>query len=173
MDRYGLLCHPYHLNERRTVRYFDTHTHVVSPDVERYPRSSLSGRESQWSQDQATPVDELVRQMDQAGIEYALVVQPLNTYGYDNRYAAESVAQYPGRLFGVCSVDFASDGAVSEISRLLDAGSYVGCRLYRGGRKAPLHAGPLDDPRTFDAWRIVEERLLPVAIRMEVESIPQ
>src|SRR5436190_20649364 len=76
----------------------DTHTHVISPDQVRYPLAPVGGKQSDWSAHHPTDHDTLLRSMDDAGIERAMVVQASTAYGNDNRYAADAVRAHPNHF---------------------------------------------------------------------------
>ena len=47
----------------------------------------------------------LIKRMDDASVDRAVVVQAFMAHAYDNRYTADSVARNPDRCVGVCVVD--------------------------------------------------------------------
>ena len=59
----------------------DTHTHVVSSDKTKHP---LDVGASGWSTEVSNDVEDLIAEMDAAGVECATLVQPNGTYGLDN-----------------------------------------------------------------------------------------
>jgi predicted TIM-barrel fold metal-dependent hydrolase len=76
---------------------FDTHAHVLSADLARYPHSTLRGGAKPPVSPLVFTVQELVRQLDAGGVAHACIVQRATLYGYDNRYALDSAAAYPAR----------------------------------------------------------------------------
>ncbi|WP_423183503.1 hypothetical protein [Arthrobacter sp. NyZ413] len=79
------------------MHYFDTHTHAISADTDRFPVKPLGGTRSEWSQTRPVDVDGLIRNLDEAGIERAALVHASTVYGFDNRYAAAALARYRAR----------------------------------------------------------------------------
>jgi L-fuconolactonase len=69
----------------------DTHAHVVSDDVVRYPRLA--------SAPDGAPASELTALMPAVGVHRALLVQPGSVYGSDTRYCVDSARARPD-LFG-------------------------------------------------------------------------
>jgi len=78
----------------------DTHAHVSSPDVRRYPTQyTLRGNSEMPTlgdyvrQIPVLPVEQFIAENDAAGIDATVVVQMYARYAYDNNYAADSVAR--------------------------------------------------------------------------------
>jgi predicted TIM-barrel fold metal-dependent hydrolase len=110
----------------------DFHTHVLSPQIKnnrsRYVNKD-PGFALIYSDDKAriATADDLITCMDRQGVDISVVVN----YGWSthelcvetNDYILESVARYPERLIGFCSVqpDF-GDAALVEIERCAVAG---------------------------------------------------
>ena len=69
----------------------DTHTHVVSSDRNAHP---LHPDATGWSLEVSNNVEDLIREMDSAGVECATLVQPNGTYGLDNTYQCDSAKLY-------------------------------------------------------------------------------
>jgi L-fuconolactonase len=119
------------MGEPVTYRIFDTHVHVVSADLQRYPRTLLpnfSGGALPWYET-ALPVEALLEQMNVARVDHAVVVQPLGVYGFDNRCAVDSVDSEPSRLAAVVAVDPVSPGATGELLDWVTARKAAGLRL--------------------------------------------
>ena len=76
----------------------DTHLHVWSDDFSRYPFSD--GRTT----DQLGTVELLNQTMDEAGVDKAVIVQPIH-YLYDNRYVAACVRRFPDKFAAVGLLD--------------------------------------------------------------------
>src|ERR1700739_3482844 len=83
----------------------DLHPHIVSPDTKRYPLNPLGGTQSAWSSERPTTYQDLIKAMDEAGVDKAAIVHSSTAYGYDNSYAADAVAAVPSRFTGVYSID--------------------------------------------------------------------
>jgi predicted TIM-barrel fold metal-dependent hydrolase len=149
----------------------DSHTHVISPDAERYPHAPLGGHRSDWSK--ARPVDHhgLVAAMDEAGIAQAVVVQASTVYGHDSHYVVEAVRAHPGRFVGVFSLNAVADDAVDQIKRWTDQG-LVGLRLFTTGSTMPGQADWLGDRRSWPAWAYAEARGIPICLQMTMDGIP-
>jgi predicted TIM-barrel fold metal-dependent hydrolase len=76
----------------------DTHTHVVSSDKRKHP---LDPGARGWSTEVSNDVEDLIAEMDRAGVACATLVQPNGTYGLDNTYQCDSARQYAPRTVAV------------------------------------------------------------------------
>jgi predicted TIM-barrel fold metal-dependent hydrolase len=149
----------------------DTHTHAISPDVDRYPLAPVGGHQSDWSAKRPVSYQALLAAMDQAGIARAVVVQASTAYGNDNRYVVEAVKAHPDRFAGVFSIDVLAEGAVDELRRWLDAG-LAGLRLFTTGTTMPGQADWLDDPRSFPVWEYAQANNVTICLQMTAAGIP-
>lgn len=149
----------------------DTHTHVIASDTARYPLGPIGGHRSEWSSKRPVDVDGLLSEMDQAGVDRAVVVQASTVYGHDNRLVADAVRAHPDRFIGVFSVDVLAPDAVRQIARWQDAGLH-GMRLFMTGTTMPGQADWLDDPRAFPAWEFAQKAGLPICLQMTMAGMP-
>tara|TARA_R110002020_G_scaffold36894_35_gene111026 strand:- start:1339 stop:2211 length:873 start_codon:yes stop_codon:yes gene_type:complete len=149
----------------------DIHPHVISPDTERYPLAPLGGKQSTWSNKHPITHDELIAEMDAAGIAKAAVVQASTAYGHDNTYVAEAVAAHPDRLTGVFSVDVLADDAIEKIEYWRSRG-LTGLRLFTAGSTMEGQANWLNDARSHAAWAHAERERLPVCVQMRPPGVP-
>ncbi len=102
----------------------DTHVHVISPDEERYPLqpTSLTGP---WYRDEPCSLGRLIELMDDAGVDRAVLVQPVSAYGFDNRYTADSARARPDRCTSVACID---PGGADPAAELRASTSARACR---------------------------------------------
>jgi L-fuconolactonase len=84
----------------------DTHVHVVSRDLARYPLRPR-GEGLTWFTEHACPAEEFSDLMAANGVEYAVLVQGMTAYGDDNRYCVDSANADPHRFTAVVYVDSA------------------------------------------------------------------
>lgn len=150
----------------------DIHPHVISTDTRRFPRAPLGGHQSDWSRERPVSCDEMIAAQDKAGIAKAALVQASTCYGHDNSYVAEAVAAHPERFTGVFSCDILQPDAVETMAHWMAKG-LTGMRLFTTGSTMPGQADWLDDSRSYPAWRLAEERSLPVCLQMTAKGIPQ
>jgi len=152
-------------------KIIDIHPHVISPDTERYPLSPLGGKQSTWSQSHPLSHEDLLAQMDAAGISKAAVVQASTAYGHNNTYLAEAVAAHPDRFTGVFSVDVLADDAIEKI-KFWQARNLTGLRLFTTGSTMPTQQPWLADPKSHAAWQYASDAGLPICVQMRPEGIP-
>ena len=154
------------------MRIIDIHPHVISMDETRYPRAPIGGRQSDWSRERPVPYEKLIAAMDAAGIAKAALVQASTCYGHDNSYVADAVAAHPERFTGVFSCDVLAPDAPEKMMDWMGRG-LTGMRLFTTGSTMPGQADWLDDPRSFPAWALAEEKNVPVCLQMTAKGIPQ
>jgi len=110
----------------------DFHTHVFSPQIKKNRSKYIDDDPSFamiYSQSDAkmATADELISSMDKDGVDISVIVN----YGWTthelcvetNDYILESIARYPDRLIGFCSVQPNSyEAAIDEIERCVKGG---------------------------------------------------
>jgi L-fuconolactonase len=153
------------------VILFDTHTHVISPDAATYPTGPIGGKQSDWSRERPVDANGLLRAMDAAGIEQAVVVQASTVYGHDNRYVADTVRAHRDRFVGVYSIDAMAPDAVERIDHWQAQGLY-GFRLFTTGSTMPGQAAWLGHPDSYPAWAHAEKHGIPVCLQMTMDGLP-
>jgi predicted TIM-barrel fold metal-dependent hydrolase len=121
----------------------DSHLHVWSDDFERYPfaegRKEIDG----------APVELLNRTMEEAGVDRAVIVQPIH-YLYDNRCLIDCLHRFPGKFAGVALVDRHAPDAPDQLQRLVEEHGFSGLRLHLARPDDPAEwAAPDQDP----IWR--------------------
>ena len=131
----------------------DTHTHVVSSDKIKHP---LDAGARGWSTEVSNNVEDLISEMDRAGVECATLVQPNGTYGLDNSYQCESARQYAQRTVAVGILDPAAPDAADKLSYWVNEHGMKGVRLQS-------HAEP-DDSRCEPLWDRAESLGIPISI---------
>lgn len=131
----------------------DTHTHVVSNDKVKHP---LDPGARGWSTEVSNDVEDLVAEMDRAGVDCATLVQPNGTYGLDNSYQCDSARQYAPRTVAVGILDPAAPDAADKLSYWVNERGMWGVRLQS-------QAEP-DDSRCDAIWQRAEALGVPVSI---------
>lgn len=155
-----------------TLEIFDIHPHVISDDTERYPPKPVRGKQSEWSKERPLTFEELVSQMDEAGVAKAAIVQSSTFYGFNNAYLADSIATNPSRFTGVCSIDVLATDAIQVLKGWMRRGM-TGLRLFTGGSNLPIDASWLDDPRSFPVWEFAADEGLSICIQTSPVGLPQ
>ena len=125
----------------------DAHTHVVSSDPDAYPLSPAALPGS-WYLQSPCSAEGLLGEMDAAGVERAVLVQPLGAYSFDNRYAAAGASAHPDRFTAACCVDPRGDSPAETLRGWLDHSGVGGARFFAlSGQRSWL-----SDPATFVLW---------------------
>ncbi len=150
----------------------DIHPHIISPDVKRYPRAPLGGKQSDWSATRPVSLEQLMAAMDGAGVAKAAIVQASTCYGHDNSYVADAVAAHPKQFTGVFSLDLLAADAPQRMRYWLDR-QLTGMRLFTFGSTMSEQASWLDDPKSYPAWTYAAERGLSICMQMSAMAIPQ
>jgi L-fuconolactonase len=149
----------------------DIHPHIVSPDTQHYPLAPLGGIQSTWSTERPTTYQDLLKAMDDAGVDKAAIVHSSTAYGYDNRYVADAVAAVPSRFTAVCSIDLMASDAVKTFDHWLARGC-TGMRLFTTGSTLPNQATWFVDPKTYPFWEHAAAKNIPVCMQMKQEGLP-
>lgn len=147
------------------VEIIDIHPHIVSGDTEKYPIAPQHGHRSDWSATRAVTFEQLIGEMDEAGVAKAAIVHSSTTYGHNNAYVADCVAQQPERFTGVYSFDLLAPDALDTFNYWLARGM-GGIRLFTGGATHQGDGRWLVDPATFPIW----ERCAEIGMTMVVQT---
>jgi predicted TIM-barrel fold metal-dependent hydrolase len=150
----------------------DIHPHIISPDLKRYPRAPLGGKQSDWSATRPVSLEQLIAAMDATGIQKAAIVQASTCYGHDNSYVADAVAAHPERFTGVFSADVLAPDATIKMRHWMERG-LSGLRLFTFGSTMSEQASWLDDPKSFPAWTYAADHGLSICMQMSATGIPQ
>jgi predicted TIM-barrel fold metal-dependent hydrolase len=153
-----------------TSEIVDIHPHIVSKDTARYPITPIGGKRSDWSEDHSITLEELVAQMDAAGVDKAAIVHSSTTYGFNNDYVVDAVKQYPKRFTGVFSVNITQPDAPERMRHWYKNGM-TGMRIYAKGTTIAEPWLALDAPETMPAWECAAELGISVATNMNATGI--
>jgi L-fuconolactonase len=146
-------------------KMIDIHPHIVSKDTVRYPVTPIGGTRSEWSKERSATLEELIAAMDQGGVDKAAIVHSSTTYGFNNDYVVDAVAQYPKRFTGVFSVNVTEPDAAQRMRYWYSRGM-TGMRIYARGSTMKEAWLALDDPKTQPAWECAGELGISVATNM-------
>ena len=132
----------------------DAHTHVSCGDDPAFPPHP-TGVASDWWRHGGT-VDELVKELDTAAVDRAVVVQAVGAYAHDCGCAAAGVAQHPGRLALIVSLDMEADDPAETMAELMGSlpVAPAGVRLFGVGSVEPMW---LSDGRAAAVWDLAAE----------------
>jgi L-fuconolactonase len=103
--------------------------------------------------------DELLREMDAAGVDRAIIVPPAFT-GEDNSFALEAAQDHPTRFAVMGRISLPDPGSAARLPTWLDSPGMLGVRLtfHWGEQQRWLHDGTAD---WF--WPLAQEHGIPVA----------
>jgi L-fuconolactonase len=142
---------------------FDTHAHVLSADLARYPYSTLRGGAKAPVSPLVFPVEDLVRALDAGGVAHACIVQRATIYGYDNRYALDAAAGFPGRFVPIVVFDAQDPASPGVLKGLAATHRLGGLRIVAPGLTENDTAW-LDSDEALGLWRAASELALPVTV---------
>jgi predicted TIM-barrel fold metal-dependent hydrolase len=137
----------------------DIHAHIISSDAQKYPPSPFGGNQSDWSRQRPLTFDQLIQEMDAAGVAKAAMVQVSTFYGSNDSYLADSVARFPKRFTGVCSIDTLAPDNVAVLEGWMKRGM-TGLRIFTGGNNTAM----LVDPKAFPIWEFASDKALPICV---------
>lgn len=127
----------------------------------------------------ALSVEQLVREMDDAGVKRAAVLSVAYWFGNprqnisdeyakvraENDWVAEQVARFPSRLVGFCSFNPLKDYAMAEINRCAESGKFKGLKLHVGNSRIDmLDAQHVEKLRAV--FRAADEKRIPIVIHL-------
>ncbi|QJP16864.1 amidohydrolase family protein [Starkeya sp. ORNL1] len=144
----------------------DAHTHVWSGDVREYPWQPILAHVPPPTI--AAPVEMLLADMDSAGVDRVVLVQP-SVYGWDNRYLMACLAAWPQRFVGICLIDPRSTRPYDDLARWCGPGGCKGLRfnLIRQGDASWLAA---DERRPL--FEAVAAHRLSLSFHMDIDQAP-
>ena len=118
----------------------DTHTHVVSVDVSRYPVTPGVDGEQGWHREHPVDTETLLARADAAGVRAVALVQAISCYGFDNRYVLDSARDHPHRTIAIGALRPDDPNAVDTLRHDVLEGGARGVRLFSvGGPTAALN----------------------------------
>ena len=155
----------------------DTHVHVFTDDRKRYPQIRDTPRagsipsitdigQTEWP---LTTVEDLILQMDEAGVDKATLVQAYFVYEYDNSYTIDCTVAHPERFSSVVVLDPMDSQSPDALSRMVEKQGVTGIRFMRGR----LPETSLGEPATFPLWERIQALNIPVAVGDRVWDLPK
>ncbi len=144
----------------------ESHCHIMSDDQRKYPRE-LGPNPAAWVRDLTG--EELLKLMDGAGVDRAILVQAFGAYRYDNNYVADAAAKHPDRFAAVCIVDVLKPDAADRLSYWVNDRGVKGLRVVTWTEPETM----LDDPRIDPVWRRATELRIPVCVLTNFHQVPR
>jgi predicted TIM-barrel fold metal-dependent hydrolase len=154
------------------VKIFDVHPHVIAADHARYPFDNVHNHQEAFIKERPVTTEQLLAQMDEAGVEHAALVQMSLAYGYDNSYVADSAEAHPDRFASVCSVDVRAPDATERLRYWIRERNMDGLRVFASFGTMAQDSDWLADPVTTPAWEAALELGIPVCVMMKSNSFP-
>jgi predicted TIM-barrel fold metal-dependent hydrolase len=115
----------------------------------------------------ATP-EHLLKCMDGAGVNYAIVVHP-EPYQDDHRYLEHCLAIGKGRLKGVCLVFADQPASMKQLAGLAKRGDIVAVRIHA---YSPDRLPPFGKPELRALWQLASDLGLAVQLHFEPRYAP-
>jgi L-fuconolactonase len=123
------------------MQNIDAHVHVFDRLSDEYPREVIELAPA----DRTATVEELLTEMDAAGVDRAVLIQ-MNGFGLDHhRYVADAIRRWPARFSAAGLVDMTDPDPPARLSELHDATGIRGIRLM----------GSLGEPATTEAENLL------------------
>ncbi len=142
---------------------FDTHAHVLSADLERYPYSTLRGGVRAPVDPLVFSVEDLVNALDTGMVAHACVVQRATLYGYDNRYVLDAAAAFPGRFVPIVVLDAQDPASPAMLKEMAGRHRLGGLRMV-APELTEHDTAWLDSDDALKLWRMASDLGLPVTI---------
>jgi L-fuconolactonase len=149
----------------------DTHSHVIATDTTKYPLAPLFGRQSQWSAEHPLDYPDMIKAMDEAGVDRTVLVQASSAYAFDNSYVADAVAAKPERFAGVFSIDVVAPDAVERMKHWIGRG-LSGMRIFTAGSTQPVQQTFFAEEAAFPVWKHAADNGVSVCMQMQVKGLP-
>lgn len=146
-----------------TETMFDTHAHVLSDDLARYPYGTLRGGAEPPVSPMVFKVEDLVRVMDEGRVAHACIVQRATLYGYDNSYALDAAAQYPSRFVPIVVLDAQDPAAPAQLRDIAAKHRLGGLRIVAPALSEHDTAW-LDSDEALGLWHAAADLELPVTV---------
>ena len=144
----------------------DAHVHVFDRLSGAFPRevSSLA------PDSRAAPVEHLLREMDAAGVERAVLIQMGGFQIAHHRYVVQAVRRWPDRLTAVGLVDVHDADSPARLSELYEATGIAGIRLL--GTLGDPGAARAEDLAAYDLFQRADELGLNVNLYCRSDQLP-
>ena len=169
--------------DTHAFKWFDGHLHLVSQDLQHYPlwpgpppdgslppgSPPAPGASVQAGKPHLKPTaEEVVRWMDEQGVETLACIQRRGSYGTDNRYILDSADAHPDRFRPVVVLDAEDPATPGQLRDWVKSHKIAGIRLT--GAKGPHGGYPwLDSPEALKTWKTVDDH----GLTMDMAYAPQ
>jgi predicted TIM-barrel fold metal-dependent hydrolase len=114
--------------QKKSERFIDTHVHLWTNDLQKYPLSAGFTRE-EMKPAVFLPAD-IFRHAHPSGVDRVVLVQ-MSYYGFDNSYMLDAIRQHPRVFRGIAVIDWKANHP-DETMRELSSKGVRGFRIYPG-----------------------------------------
>jgi predicted TIM-barrel fold metal-dependent hydrolase len=149
------------------VKIFDIHPHVISSDYDRYKLNNVFGHVAPYVKERPVTTEQMLVEMDAAGVAKSALVHAATAYGYDNSYVLDSAAAHRDRFAAVGSIDIREHDAPERLRYWVRERGMNGLRVFTSGGTMAENSDWLIDPVTFPAWETAAELGIPVCLQMK------
>jgi predicted TIM-barrel fold metal-dependent hydrolase len=143
----------------------DAHSHLWSPDVERWPLANQQTR-ADLKPPSFTP-EELLKLAEPEGVGRAVLIQHHTYHGFDNRYLLDCAKRFAGRFVVVGMLDDTQPHPDAKLKELLPLG-------LRGLRITPRIRGAkwLEGPGMASFWKMGAETGQAMCCLIDAKDLP-
>ncbi len=150
-------------------KLYDTHTHLYSSDLEKYPyRPDIAAASKTRTLAKPMTPEVLLQMFDEGGVEMGCGVQYNTTYYTDNSFLLDSADKYPKRIAPVVILAPLDPATPATLKAMARSNKIVGVR-FSGSPDAEGNFSFLTDGASR-AWRAANELGL-VVVLMPVRSV--
>jgi predicted TIM-barrel fold metal-dependent hydrolase len=143
----------------------DTHVHVISPDLGRFPLRPPGVNTGPWWETHPCSADLLRLLMADAGVDRAVLVQGVGAYGFDNEYTLSASMAAPEVFANVVCTDRRAEDAAATLGDLVERGA-------RGYRWFMVHDDlRLEEPRAL--WDVLGASAVPVVMTFLADRLEE
>lgn len=145
--------------------YIDAHSHLWSPDVERWPLAGNQTR-ADLKPPSFTP-EELWKLAEPEGVGRAVLIQHSTYHGFDNRYLIDCAARFAGRFVVVGMLDDTQPHPDAKLKELLP-------QRVKGLRITPRIRGEkwLEGPGMESLWKCAAETGQAMCCLIDTKDLP-
>ena len=140
----------------------DSHAHIMTGDITRYPPAPLGGALRPGELDDPMTAERLIAEMDLNGASRALAVQRAYVYGFDNSYVIDAAHAFPDRLSAVCAIDTRDPSCLRRMKQWARDDAVVGIRLTEPNKGSDAAWFASDE--AAEVWRLSSTSNLPICL---------
>jgi predicted TIM-barrel fold metal-dependent hydrolase len=150
----------------KKLPYIDAHSHVWSPDTDRWPLAAGQTRDDLKPRS-FTP-EELFALAEPERVGRVVLIQHTAYHGFDNTYLIDCAKHYPGRFSIVGMIDDRLPDAGKKLREMLPSG-------VRGLRITPRIRGEawLEGPGMDDLWKTASETGQNMCCLIDAKELPK